>query len=949
LSAPLAPIAAGDTAAITVRYTAAGTTDNATQAGTLNIVTNDYLTAQKSINVDLTGVAQYEATCDVTPASINFGAIETGTSSSANIVTISNNGKGDLTIDSITSSNANFLVSAFSPSAIPEGGSGTFSVTYSPTAAGAHTGTITIVNSDEGNSNGDVTISLSGSAVAPVIGASISFAGFTPIGDTLSADLEITNGAASVADLVISSVTLSNNTDFEINYTSSLPISIGPGASNNTIKIIFKPQPTYTATKTTVITIVSNDPNDNPHVITPVDATVEAPDITSGDDISGAVFSDTAVGTTSATESFTYTNDGPGTLTISSITLTGTNAADFTIVSNPAPVSVLNGSTATATVNVTFSPSATGTRRANISFASDDPDTPANYEITGTGIQEAVGTIALVGTIPLTAVDSVSAGTALSIQNSGNSTLTVYSVISTGTNASDFYATGPFPITIGASLTNSTDISVFFKPTALGMRETDLEIYSSAPGSPHSITISANANAIIDNKMAGDSLNTGKYSSIDISGTNIYISYYDETNQRLKTAVSNDYGNTFFVSAADPAIGRGKYSQIKADGTDVFIAYYDELAKNLLFISSIDGGASWGTTVVVDGVGSDCGEHISMARNGANLYISYYDNTHDMVKLAHSADSGASWDVYLVDKTTCAGTSVAVSGTTVHLAYYAENSYASLFSIDAPSGEYDLSGSDHDFNLEIDGTTENIILPDNASTTIDFIVGRINTAFTPAIKAYNYNGRRAAVFEQTAGDTNGIEINNGVETSVNGILFATVPTTVADGNALIQELRYAKSTSLHTWDIQSIENGGYGLAPSLAVDGNDLGVSYVTDDTTGTIRYASSGDSGATWIVIGDLFSPGSSSGYYFGSLSFDGSGSALFAFYDENNDILMFTKGGYDGTNLDAGSIVIDSNTGRGTFPAMAISGSDLFIIYFDDNDDDIIIIKSEDIGDTW
>lgn len=949
ISAPMTPIAVGATAAITVRYTATGTTDNQTQTGTLNIVSNDYRSAQKSMNVSLTGTAQYEATCNVTPTSVNFGAIPTGTNSAASVVTITNNGKGDLTIDDITSSDTNFTVTAVSPAVIPEGTNGTFSITYSPAAAGTHAGTITIENHDQGDLNSDVTINLSGEAVAPVIGASISFAGSTPIGDTTPADLEITNGAASVADLVISSVTLSNTTDFEINYTTPLPISIGPGTTNSSIKIIFKPQPTYVASKSTDITIVSNDPDDNPHVISPVNATVTAPDI-SLTDMSGVAFPNTAVGTTSAAQSFTYTNDGPGTLTISSITLTGTHAADFAIISNPAPVSVPDGST--ATVNVTFNPTAAGTRSANINFATDDPDSPLSYAITGTGIQEAVGTVALVGAMPLTAVDSVSAGTALSIQNSGSSALTVYSVISTGTNAADFYATGSFPISIGAGATNNTAVSVFFKPTALGMRETDLEIYSSAPGSPDTISINANANAIIDNQMTSDGLNTGKYSSIDISGTNIYISYYDETNQRLKTAVSNDYGDTFFVSATDTVTGRGKYSQIKSNGTDVFIAYYDETAKDLLFVSSADGGASWGTPVVIDGGTSDCGEHISMARNGTSLYISYYDSTHDMVKLAHSNDNGATWDTYLIDKTTCGGTSVAVSGTTVHVAYYAENSYASLFSIDieaaAPLTGFNLGGSTHDFALTIGGVPNNITLPANANTTINFIVGEINTAYTPAIMAYNYNDRKVAIFEQTPGDGDGIGIANDIATSVDGVLF-TVPTSVADGNASIQELRYAKSTSLHTWDIQIIESGGFGLAPSINADGSNLGVTYVTNDATGTIRYAYSSDNGANWTSYGDLFIPGSTSGDYFGALRFDGSSSALFAFYDEDNQILMFTKGDYDGTGLNSGQVVIDNNTGRGTFPAMVVDGTDVFILYFDDNDQDLMIIKSEDLGNTW
>lgn len=77
-------------------------------------------------------------------------------------------------------------------------------------------------------------------------------------------------------------------------------------------------------------------------------------------------FTTRAVGTTSPALTSTLTNTGGATLTISSITVTGTNSGDFGH-SNNCGSSV--GISASCTISVTFSPTATGTRSASISIA----------------------------------------------------------------------------------------------------------------------------------------------------------------------------------------------------------------------------------------------------------------------------------------------------------------------------------------------------------------------------------------------------------------------------------------------------------------------------------------------------------------------------------------------------------------------------------------------------
>ena len=78
-------------------------------------------------------------------------------------------------------------------------------------------------------------------------------------------------------------------------------------------------------------------------------------------------FGNQLVGTTSVPQALTITNSGSATLNISSLAITGTNAVDFGLTSNPLPISVAPGSA--TTVKVSFTPTTTGTLTATLTIA----------------------------------------------------------------------------------------------------------------------------------------------------------------------------------------------------------------------------------------------------------------------------------------------------------------------------------------------------------------------------------------------------------------------------------------------------------------------------------------------------------------------------------------------------------------------------------------------------
>ena len=96
------------------------------------------------------------------------------------------------------------------------------------------------------------------------------------------------------------------------------------------------------------------------------------------------IFSSTKVDSDTASRSYVVENLGTGQLSISNISVSGTNSSDFTVDSQAVGSTLAAGESAYLTV--TFDPSAKGIRNAQISITSTDADeNPYTFSIKGTG------------------------------------------------------------------------------------------------------------------------------------------------------------------------------------------------------------------------------------------------------------------------------------------------------------------------------------------------------------------------------------------------------------------------------------------------------------------------------------------------------------------------------------------------------------------------------------
>jgi|GEM_PF-2031866 len=209
---------------------------------------------------------------------------------------------------------------------------------------------------------------------------------------------------------------------------------------------------------------------------------------------------------------FTIQNTGTATLTLSGgspyVTISGDEAADFTVTGIPPSSSILaSGNT---TFQITFDPSATGLREATVSIGNNDSDeNPYTFDIQGTGsaapemnIQGGGLDIGDGDTEPRTADDTdfgsldVNGGTdthTFTIQNSGSATLNLttgapnYVTVS---GHSDFTVlTQPASGTVAAS-GGSTTFAVNFNPTATGTRTAVISIANDdSDENPYTFTV----------------------------------------------------------------------------------------------------------------------------------------------------------------------------------------------------------------------------------------------------------------------------------------------------------------------------------------------------------------------------------------------------------------------------------------------------------------------------
>jgi hypothetical protein len=413
----------------------------------------------------------------VSPNRLTFGAYPVGVTSQTDTVIVTNNQAVPLNISGIAASGDFSSPTNTCGSGLAAHASCNVSVTFTPTTTGIRTGQLTI-NDDAAGSPQVINLTGTGGG-GPLVSLSPSSLGFKSPPQTTTASKTITLTNMGSGALTVNSVVASG--DYSLTTTC-----VGSIAPSGVCSVNVSFTPTVTGTILGEVTITDNAIG-SPHLVnlSGVGLTtlaVAPPSLT---------FASTSVGSSTATQMVTITNNASTSQTVSYAA-----SGNFTAVpggSTPCgasqPVTLNSG--LTCTLSVGFSPTSNGTIKGSVTVtdaASGVAYNPQLVSLTGTGFG---GTTPALSGLPATlGFGSVVVGSSF-----GTKTITVYNTSGSPVSILGLVTSGDFALALAGSnrcAANTTilqpgkscKLSVTVAPTATGSLQGSITLTDNAAAGP---------------------------------------------------------------------------------------------------------------------------------------------------------------------------------------------------------------------------------------------------------------------------------------------------------------------------------------------------------------------------------------------------------------------------------------------------------------------------------
>jgi hypothetical protein len=493
LSLPVT-LAAGQSQAFTVIFTPAS---SGTVTGNLAIA-NSGITS--TVNVALSGGSQTAGAVTPSSSSLNFGNILVGNKLTLT-ETLNNTGGSSLTVSQVVATGAGFAVSGLTlPLTLPAGEGQSFSVTFTPQAAGAISGNLAIANT---GTTPTVNVRLAGDGVTAGAltpsPASLNF-GSVEVGNNQALSETLTNtGGSSITVTQVSPT----GTGFSVSGLS-LPLTLTAGQSQG-FSVTFTP--TAAGSSSGNLAIISNASNSSLNVPLSGNGLAAGSLAPSPSSLS---FGNVQVGDNQQL-SETLTNSGGVNVIISQAAVSGTG---FTMSGLNPPLTLTPGQHYSFTV--TFTPPSPGSDSGNVAIVSNASNPNLSIPLSGTGTPVPAGQLAVTPTS--IAFGNVVVGT--DAQQTGTLTASGESVIVSSDTVSGaaFALSGiSFPVTIPAG--QHVQFTVTFTPAATGAASGNVSFTSNASNSPTVETFTGNGTPPPQHSV---SLSWTASSSQNVTGYNVY-------------------------------------------------------------------------------------------------------------------------------------------------------------------------------------------------------------------------------------------------------------------------------------------------------------------------------------------------------------------------------------------------------------------------------------------
>jgi hypothetical protein len=313
----------------------------------------------------------WQVPANLYPAQLGFGEVPVGTTSAPLTATLSNANGQELTGIKIGIGGANaneFAETNNCPSSLPVRSSCQIQVTFSPTSLGYQSASLNVAYDGLGSPQ---SVGLGGSGeqgtTVSLLPSSLTFA-------TQNLKTTSTPQTATLTNTGSTDVTISNiSTSAQFGQSNNCPATLSVGQSCQ-IQVTFGPTAVGQANGTLSVT---DNASGSPQTValSGVGTLITLSPI-------GINFGNQKVGTSSSPVPVTLSNQGTITLSISQIEIGGADPSDFSQTNNCGTTLAAG---AQCTIQVTFTPTQTGARSAEIQVQDDVNPSPQDVALGGTG------------------------------------------------------------------------------------------------------------------------------------------------------------------------------------------------------------------------------------------------------------------------------------------------------------------------------------------------------------------------------------------------------------------------------------------------------------------------------------------------------------------------------------------------------------------------------------
>jgi len=317
-----------------------------------------------------TGSAASAPIATLAPTNLVFPGQQIGTSSAAQVVTLTNTGNAALNINTIQST-GDYAQTNTCQVTLAASSSCVIYVTFAPTASGTRNGGLTLSDNAQGSPQ---TVNLSGTGLA----ASAPIATLAPTSVVFPGQQVGTSSAVQVVTLTnTGTATLNINgiqSTGDFTQINGCAATLAPN-SGCTLNVTFTP--TVTGSRIGALTLSDNSQG-SPQTVTlaGTGSAASAPIATVSP--TSLAFPGQQVGISSAIRTVTLTNSGNAALSINSVQSTGDYAQ-----TNTCPTAIAASSS--CTISITFTPTASGMRNGTLTINDNALGTPQMVGLSGAG------------------------------------------------------------------------------------------------------------------------------------------------------------------------------------------------------------------------------------------------------------------------------------------------------------------------------------------------------------------------------------------------------------------------------------------------------------------------------------------------------------------------------------------------------------------------------------